>query len=586
MGGRIPASFIDELVNRVDVVDLISSRVPLKKAGKDFQACCPFHDEKTPSFTVSPEKQFYHCFGCGAHGTAIGFLMEYDNLSFVEAVEELAVRERLEIPRESGGQSGPDYRPLYETLEQAADYYQQQLRRHPQAAKVVDYLRHRGLSGAIAADYGIGFAPPGWTNLLDRPNWGRKGTEHLKTCGMLSEHEDGRKYDRFRDRIMFPIRNRRGRVIGFGGRLLGDGKPKYLNSPETPLFHKGQELYGLYEALHSTRNPDRLLVVEGYMDVVALAQFEIRNTVATLGTATTRPHLDRLFRAAPEILFCFDGDRAGRAAAWKALETTLPVMRDGREACFLFLPDGEDPDTMVRKQGPQAFQRLMDEAVPLSTFLFDRLREQVDMQSLAGKARLSELAAPLLGTLPSGVLRQMMFKQLETIVGVEIPHPSRPIAASPAPKRRPRTGAFLGTMPPVRRAIALLVSNPGLAATESLPAGWETLPLPGIPILKELLENLHSEPNLTTVALLERWRHREEGKYLGQLTAFLLPLQQEGQLRELRDTLSSLARQALMNEWENLMQKAAAEGLSTEDKKRLLQLSEEKMKRDNQENDG
>jgi len=582
MAGKIPSPFIDELLNRVDIVNLIDSRVSLKKAGKDYQACCPFHDEKTPSFTVSREKQFYHCFGCGAHGTAIGFLMDYDNLGFVETVEELAAREGMEVPREEGGRSGPDYRPLYDTLAEAARYYQQQLRHHLQAPKAVDYLRQRGLSGQIAADFGIGFAPPGWTNLLDRPEWGRDGVEKLRLSGMLAEPEEGKRYDRFRDRIMFPIRNPRGQVIGFGGRLLGDGVPKYMNSPETPLFHKGQELYGLHEALSFDRKTERLLVVEGYMDVVALAQFGIRNAVATLGTATTKHHLVRIFRVVPEVVFCFDGDRAGRDAAWKALEITLPEMRDGREARFLFLPEGEDPDTLIRKLGPEAFKQLIDEAPPLSTLLFDKLSERVDMASLAGRARLSELATPLLALLPPGVFRRMMFKKLEELVGVELPQSAINTAAGARSRRTTRAGMFLGTMPPVRRAIALLVSNPGFASAAPIPGGWENLSLPGITVLRELLEILRSEPNLTTGAILERWREREEGKYLNQLAAKMLPLQEEGQLREFQDTLKSLERQALMMEWDALVAKAAAEGgLGPEEKQRLLQLSEEKAKRDN-----
>jgi len=353
-------------------------------------------------------------------------------------------------------------------------------------------------------------------------------------------------------------------------------------TPETPLFHKGQELYGLHEALSFDRKTERLLVVEGYMDVVALAQFGIRNAVATLGTATTKHHLVRIFRVVPEVVFCFDGDRAGRDAAWKALEITLPEMRDGREARFLFLPEGEDPDTLIRKLGPEAFKRLIDEAPPLSTLLFDKLIERVDMASLAGRARLSELATPLLALLPPGVFRRMMFKKLEELVGVELPQSAINTAAGARSRRTTRAGMFLGTMPPVRRAIALLVSNPGFASAAPIPGGWENLSLPGITVLRELLEILRSEPNLTTGAILERWREREEGKYLNQLAAKMLPLQEEGQLREFQDTLKSLERQALMMEWDALVAKAAAEGgLGTEEKQRLLQLSEEKAKRDN-----
>jgi len=580
MAGRIPSQFIDELLGRVDIVDLINSRVPLKKAGKDYQACCPFHDEKTPSFTVSREKQFYHCFGCGAHGTAIGFLIEYDNLGFVEAVEELASREGLEVAREAGSQQGPDYRPLYDILEQAAHVYQEQLRRHPDAGRAVTYLKQRGLSGQIAAAYGIGFAPPGYDNLKDHLGRQENGMDRLWTTGMLAESEEGRRYDRFRDRIMFPIRNHRGKVIGFGGRLLGDGKPKYLNSPETPLFHKRRELYGLYEARRAIRKLERLLVVEGYMDVVTLAQFGIANTVATLGTATSSDHMERLFRTVNEIVFCFDGDRAGRDAGWKALETTLPLMQDGRETRFLFLPEGEDPDTLIRREGQEAFLQRIETATPLSSFLFDKLCEAVDMKSLGGRAQLAEMAKPLLNHLPKGVFSRMMFKRLGDLVGIDIPGPDLTGSPSLFRKKRPRPSNYLGTMPPVRRAVTLLVSNPRLARTENLPAGWEHLDIPGIPLLKELLEILQSQPNLTTAALLERWRDREEGKYLNRLAVMLLPVPEDGLEKEFHDTLASLAGQPSVVEWERLVAKASREGLSEAEKQRISELSREKAAKD------
>ncbi|MDJ0740543.1 MAG: DNA primase, partial [Gammaproteobacteria bacterium] len=395
MPGAIPQHFIDDLLARADIVEIIGRRVPLKKAGREFHACCPFHSEKTPSFTVSPAKQFYHCFGCGAHGSALGFLMEYDRLSFPEAVEELASSMGLEVPREAAFDQGPDHRPLYELLELAAQHYEQQLRQHADAARAVDYLRQRGLSGEIAARFRLGFAPPGWDNLLQALGGDDERVARLRDAGLITE-QDHKRYDRLRDRIIFPIRDGRGRVVGFGGRLLGDGKPKYLNSPETPVFHKGRELYGLYEARQADGHPARLLVVEGYMDVVALAQFGIGNAVATLGTATTSDHLEKLYRATPEVVFCFDGDRAGRDAAWKALQTALPLMRDGRQARFLFLPDGEDPDSLVRQIGAAAFTERVGGAQPLSEYLFEKLSAQVDMQTLDGRARLGELTQPLL----------------------------------------------------------------------------------------------------------------------------------------------------------------------------------------------
>ncbi len=359
MAGLIPQSFIDDLMNRIDIVEVIDGRVPLKKTGREYTACCPFHNEKTPSFTVSPTKQFYHCFGCGAHGTAIGFLMEYEHLSFPESVEELARLAGVPMEYEGPSPNEPVRRKkdesLYDLLAKVDQYYRQQLRQHPQSRRAVDYLKQRGVSGEIAAEFGLGFAPPGWDNLERQLGQSAEVREKLVSTGMLIKKDSGGSYDRFRDRIMFPIRDRRGRTIAFGGRILpdnqekGDKPPaKYLNSPETPLFHKGQELYGLYEARQALRDITRLMVVEGYMDVVALAQYGIRYAVATLGTATTEEHLHKLFRLTPEIVFCFDGDRAGREAAWRALNNALPVMREGRQIRFMFLPDGEDPDSYVR----------------------------------------------------------------------------------------------------------------------------------------------------------------------------------------------------------------------------------------------
>ena len=364
MAGNIPQQFIDDLLTRIDVVDVINQRVPLKKAGTEYKACCPFHDEKTPSFTVSQSKQFYHCFGCGAHGSAIRFLMEYDRLSFPDAIEELAASIGLEVPREDGFTPRDNRKPVYEILEQAARFYAQQLRHHPKANRAIEYLKNRGLSGEIAKTFHLGFAPPGWDNLLKKFGNDEQSLGLLRKAGLISEPE-GKRYDRFRDRIMFPIHDSRGRVVGFGGRVLDDGSPKYLNSPETPVFHKGSELYGLWEAKHANKSLPRVLVVEGYMDVIALAQYDIRNAVATLGTAATDQHLEKLFRTAPEVVFCFDGDRAGRDAAWKALNTALPILRDGRQARFLLLPEGEDPDTYVRRIGKDEFMNQVAKSEPL-----------------------------------------------------------------------------------------------------------------------------------------------------------------------------------------------------------------------------
>lgn len=422
MAGTIPRAFIDDLVDRVDIVEVIDHRVKLKKSGKNYSACCPFHDEKSPSFTVSPDKQFYYCFGCGATGNAIGFLMEYERISFPDAIENLAKQIGVDVPREES--SDPKQRErdaakekarntLFTLMEAADQYYQQQLREHANKQQAVDYLKRRGLSGQIAKTFGIGYSPPGWDNLCSTLGTSNEKQDRLLEAGMLIHNEEKeRLYDRFRERIMFPIRDTRGRVIGFGGRVLGDDKPKYLNSPETPIFSKGKELYGLYEARQAYKQLPRLLVVEGYMDVVALAQYGIAYGVATLGTACGEDHLNRAFRFTNEIVFCFDGDEAGRKAARRAMENAIPAMEDGRQVKFLYLPEGEDPDTLVRQIGTDKFTRLVEGATPLESFVFEELGQHIDTQTMEGRARLCKVAAPMLDQLPRGVYRELMFQQL------------------------------------------------------------------------------------------------------------------------------------------------------------------------------
>ena len=424
MAGLIPQSFIDDLLNRTDIVDVVSSRVQLKKAGKNYTACCPFHKEKTPSFSVSPDKQFYYCFGCGAGGNALGFLMDHDNLDFPQAIEDLAKAAGMEVPREESGRPHkprqPTDSPLYPLLTAAADFYRQALKSHPQRKAAVDYLKGRGLTGEIARDFGLGFAPPGWDNLYKHLSSDTLQQKAMIDAGLLVENaETGKRYDRFRDRVMFPIRDSRGRIIAFGGRVLGDDKPKYLNSPETPVFHKSQELYGLFEARKHNRNLDEIIVVEGYMDVIALAQQGLRNAVATLGTATSEEHMKRLFRVVPSVLFCFDGDQAGRNAAWRALEATLSSLQDGRRARFLFLPEGEDPDTLVRSEGTDAFRaRINQHAQPLADYFFQQLTEEADPRSLEGKAHMATLAAPLIDKVPGANLKSLMRMRLQEITGL------------------------------------------------------------------------------------------------------------------------------------------------------------------------
>ncbi|MEJ2322859.1 MAG: DNA primase [Gammaproteobacteria bacterium] len=573
MAGRIPPEFIDQLLARIDIVDVLDKHVPLKKAGKEYQACCPFHTEKTPSFTVSRQKQFYHCFGCGAHGSAIGFLMDYDHMGFVEAVEELARDAGLEVPREQGGSSKPaeDFSRLYQLLEQASHFFQQQLRQHPQASQAVDYLRRRGLSGEIARDFGIGYAPPGWDHLFSHLAKESQDIRALQAAGLVSIADSGKPYDRFRNRIMFPIVDARGRVAGFGGRILDGDGPKYLNSPETPVFRKGEILYGLYDVRRSHAGKQQILVVEGYMDVVALAQFGIRNVVATLGTATTERHLELLFRTAPRVVFCFDGDRAGREAAWKALQTALPSMKTGREARFLFLPEGEDPDTLVRSKGADAFRELVANAPTLSGFLFEHLREQVDTSTLDGRARLADMAKPLIARIPPGSLHDLMHQELAHLTGLEMKEAR---ADAPAPERPPR-GAEIGRENSlVRHAIRLLLEEPRLALDENLPADWRSSKRKGIHLLAELIDLVRNQPDTRSSALIERWQDERLKKHLAELASTRLNIPEESYPVEFRHALERLTNQYHKELYAELIQQRS---LTDEQKEQLRQLTKSKL---------
>jgi DNA primase len=575
MAGRIPQNFIDDLLNRVDIVEVIDARVPLKKTGREYQACCPFHNEKTPSFTVSPGKQFYHCFGCGAHGSAVGFLMDYEHLEFPEAIEELARSVGLEVPREAGAGKHDDRKQHdhYSLLENTARFYRQQLREHAQAGNAVEYLKGRGLSGEIAARFGLGYAPPGWDSLLRHLGPAPEMQNTALELGLLVRTDDGRLYDRFRDRIMFPIRDRRGRTVGFGGRVLGDEKPKYMNSPESPVFHKGRELYGLFEARKASQKLERLLVVEGYMDVVALAQFGINNAVATLGTATTPDHLERLYRTVREVVFCFDGDAAGRRAAWRALENALPVLGDGREARFLFLPEGEDPDSLVRGIGSEAFQEKTVDCVPLSRFFYESLSQQVDIRSVDGRAHLVELARPLLQKLPDSAFRDLMLEQLSQISGLNTEKLARRVfgqgkqGQAEQPVRRPA-----GSGPnPVRTAIRLLMEQPQLSACVSPPVGFEDLDTPGVSLLNELLELLWEHPHLTTGGIIEHWRGKAESDHLVKLMALPFEVIQEGLEAEFCGAIQRLVEKRNEQRLEQLKSKPPAD-LADSEKDELKQL--------------
>jgi DNA primase len=593
MAGRIPQSFIDELMTRVDIVEVIDARVPLKKAGREYTACCPFHNEKTPSFTVSPTKQFYHCFGCGAHGTAVGFLMEYEHLSFPEAVEELARQLGLEVPFEGPTPAEPQQRQrndsLYDLLAQSDRYYRRQLRQHAQAVRAVDYLKQRGLSGEIAAEFGLGFAPPGWDNLQRELGTSAERQDQLVTTGMLIRKDDGNCYDRFRDRIMFPIRDRRGRTIAFGGRILPDTQEsgakapaKYLNSPETPLFHKGQELYGLYEARQALRDIPRLLVVEGYMDVVALAQYGIRYAVATLGTATTQEHLNRLFRLTPEVVFCFDGDRAGRDAAWRALNNALPIMREGRQIRFMFLPEGEDPDSRVRTVGKTGFEAEIAKALTFSEFFFQHLGKLADTNSIDGRAQLVEQARPLLKLLPPGVFRHMMTEQLARLARLEpaeldtLLHQTEHGSGRKSGTAKPRIGTLSRGPKPlsqVRQALMRLLYLPELAQTAGDPQRFAGLGIPGIDLLIKVLEILQDNPNLNSSALLERWRGSEEGSHLEKLATWQPEITTNESLeQEFCGALAQLDQQRLEHRYDFLLARSNEGALAPEEKRELQEL--------------
>ena len=578
MAGRIPRQFIDDLLARVDIVDVIDEHVPLKKAGKDHKACCPFHNEKTPSFTVSHDKQFYHCFGCGVHGSAIGFLMEYAHMDFVEAVEELANRAGLEVPREqTGGEHAESLQPIYEVLSEASAHYQKQLRQHPQSAQAVDYLRGRGLSGEIAAEFKLGFAPPGWDNLLKAIGKDEAQRALLSRAGLLIDKGGGNLYDRFRARITFPILDRRGRTVGFGARVLGDDTPKYLNSPETPVFHKGRELYGLYQARKGGAELHRLIVVEGYMDVVGLAQHGVRNAVATLGTAATEAHLEQLFRASRDVVFCFDGDEAGRRAAWRALETALPAMHDGRQAFFMFLPEGQDPDSLVREQGAEAFEAAARFAPSLGTFLFDHLAAQVDLATIDGRSRLVDLARPLLARLPPGAFRELASKRLAELTGLALENSSTLISGrgnatvqglSKPPKKRKRQSPSL-----VRRVIMWLLHYPQLADGVTATNQLRSLELAGVALLLELVETLEESPHLSTGALLERFRQHPTGRHLAKLATEEVPALGEGLEREFRDSFQKLQRLAEDQRFAELARKDRETQLSDAEKREFVRLS-------------
>ncbi|MCG9665711.1 DNA primase [Vibrio mediterranei] len=582
MAGIIPRSFIDDLLARLDIVDIIDARVKLKKQGKNYGACCPFHNEKTPSFSVSQEKQFYHCFGCGVHGNAIDFLMEYERLEFVEAIEELAASLGLDVPREQRNGSSGNFskgptsnseqkRSLYDLMGTIGQYYRDQLKVSSNKA-AIEYLKGRGLSGEIVQKFGIGYVPDEWDSV--RKNFGQqKATQDmLVSGGMLIENDKGNRYDRFRGRIMFPIRDRRGRVIGFGGRVLGNDTPKYLNSPETPIFHKGKELYGLYEVLQAYREPPQVLVVEGYMDVVALAQYGVDYSVASLGTSTTGDHLQVLFRQTSTVVCCYDGDRAGRDAAWRAMENALPYLNDGRQLKFMFLPDGEDPDSFIRQNGKEAFETEVQNAMPLSDFMFSSLMQQVDSRTKEGMAKLSTLAVPLIDKVPGGTLRLYLRELLGRKLGLVderqlqqlIDRQGQQETRAQPHKEIKRT--------PMREVIALLLQNPSYAEMVPDLSTVRDLSLPGLNLFVEVVDKCQAHPHMTTGQLLEQWRGSNNEALLSRLASWVIPLDDDNQEDVFIDSLDKILSQCIEKQIENLQAKERSVGLSVEEKRELLAL--------------
>lgn len=582
MAGMIPRQFIDDLLARADIVELIDSRVPLKKAGKNYQACCPFHTEKSPSFSVSQDKQFYHCFGCGEHGNAISFLMEFDRLEFPDAVEELASHYSMTVPREDLKQTPAQQKQQqqvyaqkqddYALMEQISRFYQQQLRVASDKDTAVNYLKGRGLSGEIVKQFGIGYISDSWDGMMNVFAKSNVITKQLVDLGMAIQGDKNKPYDRFRGRIQFPIRDKRGRVIGFGGRVLTDATPKYLNSPETRIYHKGHELYGLYEAKLANKQLQRLVVVEGYMDVVALAQHGVNYAVASLGTATTPEQLQTLFRTVKEVICCYDGDRAGRDAAWRAMDNALPLIQDGYSLRFVFLPDGEDPDSLIRTKGQQAFETIIDNATPLSDFLFEHLLVQYDMKTAEGKSAAINAFKPYLEKLPESHLKYAIVTKLANHFGsgneqqlVKLNKAfASPTTNTPIKRQTKIT--------PVRLAIALLLEHPHIVNVLPDISILTHLNIPGIPLLNQLLVLCKKNPNINSAQLIENYRDREEGKQLTKLMCLQHHIEPENAETTFLDVIESFLNVFIEQRTEELLSKEQITGLTKTEKQELHSL--------------
>ena len=522
MSGKIPRSFIDDLLNRVDIVEIIDARVPLKKKGREYWACCPFHNEKSPSFSVSQNKQFYHCFGCQQHGNAISFLMDYDHMDFVEAVETLAQHLGVEVPYEKGSYTSPrqtdQTESLINTLSLCSDYYQDQLKHSEEA---INYLKQRGISGQTAKTYAIGFAPPGWNNLSG-------DTDNLIAAGMLIKNEQGKTYDRFRHRIMFPIRDRKGRTIAFGGRIINpEDNPKYLNSPESPVFHKGEEIYGLFELKQANTQIDQIFITEGYMDVVALAEHGVTTAVATLGTAISHNQIEKLFRTAKSLVFCFDADLAGRKAAWRALENSLTSIKEGRIARFLFLPEGHDPDTYIKAYGREAYLQEASNASTLSEFLFEELLSQGEIHSPEGRAQFLDRLRPYYSKIPLQSLRDQVLREVEKRLSISLDTRLLHIIGGDEDHSTNATVIPEHHWTPTRLAINLLLQRPALAQSAGNLEELAEADIPGIDLLLQLLDQIHEQPDISTQNLLGRFAGHEHEEHLYKIAAMTPAMQDE-----------------------------------------------------------
>lgn len=574
MTGRIPQNFIDEVLRRTDIVDLIGASIRLKKTGKNYSACCPFHNEKSPSFSVNREKQFYHCFGCGASGNALSFVMQHEHREFIDGLEYLANKAGMSLPETSQQQNQVSRQPLYDILEAAAQFFEQQLQHSPQRDKAQAYLQKRGLDSATIQQWRIGYAPAGWDNLVkalaDTPE---KQALLLEVGLIVHQEQRDSYYDAMRERVIFPIRDFRGRVIAFGGRVLDDSKPKYLNSPESPIFHKGEELYGFYESKQAKQNFTKVMVVEGYLDVIAVHQAGLPFAIATLGTATSTTHLERIFRSVSEVVFCFDGDNAGRKAAWRALESTLPTLKEGVGANFVFLPDGHDPDSLVKAEGTEAFNQRLREGLSLADFLFNHLSIDLRLDSLEGKSRLASLAKPFIEKVPVGVYRQLLWQRLSQLTGLDEQalKSAMPLAAptvtpntnyetakttpTSQPKRHyqtmsnpPKLRSLAGRSSLSDKAIQLLLQKPDAVLHLEL----THIPLNGeTDLLLEIIKFCQAQPDSTSISILGAWQGTEEGQHLQALaedTAFIPALNVEEELHDILNQLKVHQLNALLQQ--------------------------------------